>query len=145
MPNIEEQMRKAIEEGKFDDLPGKGKPLALDDNPHTDPEWALAFHILQDAGYSLPWIEELKELEADIEAARAGLRQAWAWRQQAQREGQPGQFIHLEWERAFLTFQNRVAALNKRIRDVNLQVPHARFQRPPLDLAREVRRVEEEK
>ena len=144
MPNIEEHIRQAMQEGKFDDLPGKGKPLSLDENPHADPEWQLAFHMLKDAGFTLPWIEDLKEIEADLEAARAGLRQAWEWRRQAEAEGQPPQFIHLEWERAFLRFQDRVAALNKRIRDVNLEVPNARFQRPLLDLAREVRMVEEE-
>ncbi len=144
MPNIEEHIRQAMQEGKFDDLPGKGKPLELDENPYADPEWQLAFRILKEAGYSLPWIEELKEIEADIEKMRTGLRQAWEWRQRAQAEGQPAAFIHLEWERAFQAFQNRLAALNKRIRDVNLEVPNPRFQRPLLDLAREVRRVEEE-
>jgi DnaJ family protein C protein 28 len=144
MPNIEEHIRRAMEDGKFDDLPGKGKPIKLEDDPHADPAWALAFRMLKEAGYSLPWIETLKEIEADIEAARAGLRQAWEWRRQAQSEGQPVQFIHLEWERAFMRFQDRVAALNKRIRDVNLEVPNARFQRPMLDVAREVSRVEEQ-
>ena len=76
--------------------------------------------------------------------ARSALRIAYEWKRRAQAEGQPGEFIHLEWERAFQTFQNRVAALNKRIRDVNLEVPNVRFQRPMLDLAREVRRLEEE-
>ena len=143
MPNIDEQIRKAQQEGKFDELPGKGKPLKLEDDPHVDPAWQLAFRMLKEAGYSLPWIEELKEIEADIEAARGALRIAHEWKQRAQAEGQPGEFIHLEWERAFQTFQNRVAALNKRIRDVNLEVPNVRLQRPMLDLAREVRRLEE--
>ena len=143
MPNIDEHIRKAQQEGKFDDLPGKGKPLKLEDDPHADPAWQLAFRMLKEAGYSLPWIEDLKEIEADIESARSALRIAHEWKRRAQAEGQPGEFIHLEWERAFQTFQNRVAALNKRIRDVNLEVPNVRLQRPMLDLAREVRRLEE--
>jgi DnaJ family protein C protein 28 len=144
MPNIEEQIRKAQKEGQFDDLPGKGKPLELEDNPLADPEWQLAFRMLKEAGYSLPWIETLKEIEADIETARAGLRQAWEWRRGAEAEGVAREFVALEWERAFQNFQNRVAAINKRIRDVNLEVPKARFQRPMLEVAREVRGVEEE-
>jgi DnaJ family protein C protein 28 len=144
MPNIEEHIRQAMQAGKFDDLPGKGKPLKLDENPHADPEWQLAFRILKEAGFSLPWIEDLKEIEADIEQMRAALRQAWNWRRQAEADGQPREFVALEWERAFQNFQNHLAALNKRIRDVNLEVPNARFQRPMLDLAREVRRGEEE-
>jgi DnaJ family protein C protein 28 len=144
MPDIEEQIRRAMQEGKFNDLPGKGKPLKLEDDPHAAPEWQLAFRILKEAGFSLPWIESLKEIEADIEAAREGLRQAWAWRRRAEAEGQPGEFIRQEWERAVQRFQERVAVINKRIRDVNLEVPNARFQRPMLDVTREVRRVEEE-
>jgi hypothetical protein len=35
MPNIEELTQRAIQEGKFSDLPGKGKPLRLDENPHS--------------------------------------------------------------------------------------------------------------
>ena len=58
MPNIDEHIRKAQQEGKFDDLPGKGKPLKLEDDPHADPAWQLAFRMLKEAGYSLPWIEE---------------------------------------------------------------------------------------
>jgi len=143
MPDIEEQIRRAMQEGKFNDLPGKGKPLKLEDDPHADPEWKMAFRVLKEAGFSLPWIESLKEIEADVEAARAALHQAWQWRRQTEAEGQPGEFVRLEWERAVQRFQERVAVINKRIRDVNLQVPNARFQRPLLDLAREVRRVEE--
>ena len=43
--NIEEQIRRAIQEGKFDDLPGKGKPLKLDENPFEESEWRMANKI----------------------------------------------------------------------------------------------------
>ena len=142
MPNIEEHIRRAQEEGKFDDLPGKGKPLSLDDNPNTDPEWQLAFRIIKEAGFSLPWIEDLKEIEVDLEALRLALRQAWDWRQQAQTEGQSGAFIQQEWDRSLNTLRDRVAALNKRIRNVNLEVPNPRYQRPLLTLERELQRLE---
>jgi len=58
VPNAEEQIRRAIEEGKFDNLPGKGKPLNLEQNPFEDPEWRLANHVLITSGFSLPWIEK---------------------------------------------------------------------------------------
>ena len=80
MPNIEEQLRKAIEEGKFDDLPGKGKPLHLDEiNPHADSDWELAYHIIKEGGFTLPWIETIREIEKDIETARKELQRAWKW------------------------------------------------------------------
>ena len=68
-------------DGKFDNLPGKGKPLHLDEtNPHADPEWELAYRMLKESGYSLPWIETIREIEKDIEAARRDLQRAWKWR-----------------------------------------------------------------
>ena len=144
MPNIEEHIRKALAEGKFDDLPGKGQPLRLDENPHEDPEWRLAFHLLRESGYSLPWIETVKEIEADIESARQDLRRAWTWRQTAQQENQAPGFVAIEWKRAVETFQNKLAALNKRIRDYNLEAPNPRFQRPFLQLEQELKRAAQE-
>jgi DnaJ homolog subfamily C member 28 len=142
MPNIEEQLRKAIEEGKFDNLPGKGKPLHLDaDNPHADPEWELAFHILKEAGYSLPWIEEIKAIEADVAAARKDLQRAWKWRIIYLSASVPDEKASAGWLPALEVFIERLSALNKRIRDYNLIVPNAAFQRPILNYEREVNKI----
>ena len=65
MPNIEELIQRAIQEGKFSDLPGKGKPLRLDENPHADPDWQLAYHLLKENSFSLPWLELRQELEIE--------------------------------------------------------------------------------
>ena len=142
MPNIEELMRRAMEEGKFNDLPGKGKPLRLEaDNPHADPEWELAYKILKESGYSLPWIETIHEIEADIEVARKDLRRAWKWRIIYLSADVPDEKASLEWTSALEGFKIKLTALNKRIRDYNLQVPNARFQRPVLNYDGEVRKI----
>jgi hypothetical protein len=73
MRSIDEQIRQAMEEGKFDDLPGKGRPLRLDENPFEDPEWRMAYQVLHNSGYSLPWLESRRELLKDLEAAQAAL------------------------------------------------------------------------
>ena len=49
--SADEAIRKAMEEGKFDNLPGKGKPLKLDEDPFEDPEWRLANKMLKEGGY----------------------------------------------------------------------------------------------
>ena len=77
MPNIEELIQRAIREGKFDALPGQGKPLHLDDNPQADPDWQLAYHLLKENGFSLPWLELRQEIENEIESARQSLQRAW--------------------------------------------------------------------
>jgi DnaJ family protein C protein 28 len=142
MPNIEDHLRKAMAEGKFDNLPGKGKPIHLDEsNPHADPEWELAHRMLKESGYSLPWIETIREIEKDIEAARKDLQIAWEWHQNALSESMPGSFPNGEWERAIKAFKAKLATLNQRIRDYNLEVPAARFQRPVLNYEHELQKI----
>ena len=63
----ERKIQEAIEEGVFDNLPGKGKPLQLDDDPFTPPHLRLANRILKNAGVLPDWMQ----LEKDIEAARS--------------------------------------------------------------------------
>ena len=65
---IDKQIREAEERGDFDHLPGRGKPLRLDS---WDDEWALAFHVLKQAGETLPWIA----LGRDIEVAQTKLQE----------------------------------------------------------------------
>lgn len=59
---VEQQIRDAQRNGEFDDLPGHGRPLVLDDDSHVPPELRVAYRILKNAGY-LP-----AELEARREA-----------------------------------------------------------------------------
>ncbi|MEW5871617.1 MAG: DnaJ family domain-containing protein [Chloroflexota bacterium] len=141
MKDIEEHIRRAAEEGKFDNLPGKGKPLRLEGDPLADPEWRLAYHVLREGGYTLPWIELQQEIDAESEAARAGLRRAWAWRQKALAGGEPPGLVEAEWQRARRRFAARVEKLNRRIFDYNLQVPAERLQRRKLDVEREAAQV----
>ncbi len=138
MPNIEQHLRKAIEEGKFDDLPGKGKPLRMEENPNADPEWELAYHIIRESGFTLPWIETIREIESDLEKARLDLKRAWEWHQAALSVDQSSNFATVEWKRAREAFQDKLTTLNQRIRDYNLEVPNARFQRPVLNFEHEL-------
>ena len=63
---VERQIREAMEQGKFDDLPLKGKPLPNDDNPYAG-EWSLAYKMLKNAGVAPPWIEADKEVRRLLE------------------------------------------------------------------------------
>lgn len=65
---VERKLQQLVDEGYFDDLPGKGKPLDLsaDDNPFVPSDMRLAFRILRNAGLAPPWIELGNEVEADL-------------------------------------------------------------------------------
>lgn len=67
---VEEKIAVAREQGEFDDLPGRGEPLQLKENPLAG-DWELAFHVLENAEMSPPWMEmsrEIKEGEAELAA-----------------------------------------------------------------------------
>jgi DnaJ family protein C protein 28 len=138
MPDIEDQIRRAQEEGAFKDLPGKGKPLRLNDNPHEDPEWRMANHILHSSGFSLPWIEALRAIEADLEDARAAVKKSWSWRTAALAQGESPDQVQTEWQRAESVFRDQIERLNQRIADYNLAVPAMRFQRRKLNAEKEL-------
>jgi hypothetical protein len=138
MPNIEELIRRAMEEGRFDNLPGQGNPFDLAEDPFEDPDWRLVNHILRNAGYSLPWIENHRMIEADTSIARTTLAQAWI----SYQTGLPNPSIaHKRWEQAKNTFREAIVEINKRISDYNLEVPSLQLQRLSLDPTKEIERI----
>jgi hypothetical protein len=68
----EERIREAIERGEFDDLPGKGEPLNLEDDSHLPQDLRLAYKILKNADCLPPELELRKEIRT-TEALLAGI------------------------------------------------------------------------
>ena len=71
---VEERIKEAIREGAFDDLPGAGKPLVLDDDTLVPEDLRMAYRILKNSGFVPPELETRKEavdlrrlIEAGIE------------------------------------------------------------------------------
>ncbi|HEK9101580.1 DUF1992 domain-containing protein [Bacillus pfraonensis] len=58
----EERIRQAINNGDLDDLPGKGKPLQLEDISMVPPDLRMSYKILKNAGM----IPAEMELQKDI-------------------------------------------------------------------------------
>lgn len=138
MSTVEEQIRRAIEEGLFDNLPGKGKPLSLEQNPFEDPEWRLAHHLLRSHGFTLPWIERRREIEALIQYTRNELRLAATWHRASNKDATPAAQSKNEWEHAVELFRQRVAEINRQILTYNLQAPSVHFHIRPLSVEREL-------
>ena len=138
MSSLDELIRRAIEEGKFSNLPGEGKPLRLDDNPFEDPDWRLAYHVLRSSGFSLPWIERRNAIESELQAARAALHRAYVWRQVSiARDGSSAE-VDAGWVRAVDAFRASLTELNKKILAYNLEAPSDRFQLRLLNADREL-------
>ena len=58
----ERKIQEAILKGELDNLPGKGKPLQLDDDSGIPEELRLAFKILKNADCLPPELELKKEI-----------------------------------------------------------------------------------
>lgn len=147
---IEEQLRKAREEGKFDNLRGHGRPLDLTENPFEDPTWQMANDLLKRNGFRPEWLEDEVAIREQLAAAQHALRRSAAWRQSElaglagrtdaraieQRHG-----VAREWALAQGRFRARLAELNKAIFSLNLKAPSTRFQRAKLDIEAELAKL----
>jgi hypothetical protein len=58
----EERIRDAIQRGEFDNLPGRGKPLNLEDDRHIPDDLRLAYKVLKNADCLPPELELKKEI-----------------------------------------------------------------------------------
>lgn len=64
---IESRIKKAQEEGAFDDLPGAGKPLCFEDDGHVPEDLRLAHKILKNADCLPPEMMLRKEIRTTEE------------------------------------------------------------------------------
>ncbi|MGD8429097.1 MAG: DUF1992 domain-containing protein [Ectothiorhodospiraceae bacterium] len=58
----ESRIREAMERGDFDDLPGKGTRLELDDDPMMPEELRMAYRVLKNANCLPPELVQRREI-----------------------------------------------------------------------------------
>lgn len=61
---IDEQIKKAIEAGEFDDLEGKGKPLDLDAYFNTPEDLRAGYAMLKSSNFVPEEVEMMREIGA---------------------------------------------------------------------------------
>jgi hypothetical protein len=84
----ENRIREAMEQGEFDNLPGAGKPVSLEEYFNTPEDLRMAYSILKNANYRPMEVELLNEIArleqaivaAPDDAARAPLGRTLATR-----------------------------------------------------------------
>lgn len=136
----EKMLREAIEAGEFDNLPGKGKPMDLSENPFEDPDLRMVHKILRNAGFAPAWIEERKDIDAEFELARQTLSRAWGLYNSAGKSPNAA-----AWERNVQEFRGKIAELNSRIKIYNLKAPAAVFHRRVIDGDKVIEEIKEAK
>jgi ElaB/YqjD/DUF883 family membrane-anchored ribosome-binding protein len=125
---IDRQIREAMADGRFDDLPFHGRPLPKEDDSAAG-EWAMAHRMLRNAGVAPPWIEADKEARALLERRDALLRRAAG--------ASPATMHRLRAE-----LERLVEEVNPAIGRLNAEAPTDRQHRRPLVLADELVRLE---
>jgi Domain of unknown function (DUF1992) len=58
----EQRIAEAIERGEFDDLPGAGKPLDLEQDADVPAELRVAYRILKNSGFVPPEVELRRDI-----------------------------------------------------------------------------------
>lgn len=78
---VEERIQDAMRRGEFDDLPGAGKPLELDDDRLVPEEVRAAYRVLKNAGFIPPEVldrVEIAKLEALLPSLPEGAERSRA-------------------------------------------------------------------
>jgi hypothetical protein len=125
---IDRQIREAMEDGRFDDLPFKGEPLPREDDAYAG-EWAMAFHMLRNAGVAPPWIEADKDVRTLLERRDTILARA-------------ATASPLARSRYRRDLEQVVVGINAAIARLNAEAPTDRQHRRPLRLADELARFD---
>ena len=122
---VEDAILKAIEEGKFDNLEGVGKPIIWKDNPYSSSEMRLVDDLLKKNDLSYPWMEKRKEIEKQIIELKEQLKDKKRLSKQDVK-----------------SISEQIETINKKIFDYNLSVPVDRLQRRLLTVAELLTEVE---
>ena len=59
---VEQRIKEAMENGEFENLPGKGKPIPIEDDSHVPEDLRLAYKLLKNADCLPPELLEKKEI-----------------------------------------------------------------------------------
>jgi DnaJ family protein C protein 28 len=141
---IDDLIEEGRKQGAFDNLPGKGKPLKLENNPYGR-ETELAHNLLKHNDLRPAWITNRNSLLEQIEAVREEIGLSWARHDQAYRfaqsEGQRGA-LRISWDDACQRWQARIADLNKLIDGFNLKRPSNNLELFKLNLEQELERAQ---
>jgi hypothetical protein len=78
---VEQAISEARERGDFDNLPGHGQRLVIEENREAG-DWEMGYHLLKNAEMSPPWMELNREVQAET-AALVAIRERFCRSQRA--------------------------------------------------------------
>lgn len=148
MSLMDDILKDAMQKGEFDNLPGAGKPLKLNDDPHTPAELRLAYKILKDNDLPPDWIAAGKDVDAGrdklLAEMRAALRRYRGALNDAARSDQPEQTrikVDAAWQTTLTALRDSSKALNRQALNFNLKAPQGVAHKSMFDFERELQKL----
>jgi len=143
---VERRIREAQDNGLFDQLPGKGKPLDLTRNPFVKPGWESAYRVLEANGFTLDWIELDKAIRTELEECRRFLEGQLHWVESKLGSLEDSQTTDRELQDAYEStvhrYRQSAEASNERMALLNLTIPPVNLHKIEGSYRRGTRRVQ---
>ncbi|MBX3014653.1 MAG: DUF1992 domain-containing protein [Caldilineaceae bacterium] len=141
---ISHRIEEATRNGAFDNLPNKGKPLPLDRNPYVPEDQQMANDLLKNNNLAPHWISERSAMLATIEQFRKNLhstsqRFQLAWHTAVDEKSR--QAVQSHWQQQLDKWSVEIKELNRKINNINLQLPVPRLEVFKILLEEELRRA----
>ncbi len=143
------KVRDAQEEGVFDNLPGKGKPLNLEIDPRVPPEQRAAYRLMREAQLLPDWIQIDKDIRTRLEQWEARVEQYARGRELDLKrlETSPGpqarETIDRLRERFLVQATKSLREINRQIERLNLIAPTPAQQKIRIDVEQRIVALEE--
>jgi hypothetical protein len=143
------KIKEAQDEGAFDNLPGKGKPLNLEADARVPPELRAAYRMMKEAQLLPDWVQLDKDLRLRQERWQeqaAEFRAAWEADYRSALAGPRGTDARLDArrDRFLLRAAEELREQNRLIDRLNLIVPTPNQQRLRIRLAERLAALEAE-
>jgi DnaJ family protein C protein 28 len=140
---IEDLIEDGRQQGLFDNLPGKGKPLNLNQNPFAGSQ-ELANSLLKDNQMTPAWLMQRNDLQERIQAFRHKLGQVWQRYEREYRYAQDGGIrsgLIIGWDDEVRKLETETGQINKQVDSYNLKRPLDNLEIYKLRLDEELTRV----
>lgn len=148
MSVIDEILKDAMNRGDFDNLPGSGKPLKIEDDANTPQNLRIAHKLLKENDLVPDWIAQGKAIDADYDRLgrdlRSALRKYRGELNDAARSATPAgdrERAEKRHQAVLADLRARAKKLNGQILSYNLKIPRVMAQKRLFDFDRELAAV----
>lgn len=141
---VENQIRKAMERGEFDNLKGNGKPIYFEENPYEPPGMRMVNKILKDNDFAPYWIDLGKQIDHDWEKIKQDLEYFKKYTLMIlskKREKTAISRFENKKELFYYEKEKEIEKLSRKIIDYNLHCPTFRLGRANIIIEDEMKKI----